>query len=90
MPITMKMFCGLNLPGRDYDFWTWFYPTVKLINQRLLNLWKNNLIIGYISKEETERILLMESPGTFLLRFSDSVLGMRKYNTLINVNIFFQ
>lgn len=50
---------------------------MKLTKDHLLNLWKEGLIVGFINKRKTlEEILPMQQYGTFLLRFSDSELGM--------------
>lgn len=49
---------------------------MKLIRDRLRGPWCENLIIGFIDKKEAEGMLRQSKPGTFLLRFSDSVLGM--------------
>lgn len=41
----------------------------------LRSYWKDNLIIGFITRKRAEELLMPCVPGTFLLRFSDSVIG---------------
>lgn len=38
-------------------------------------LWKEGLIIGFVTKHVAESMLLQKQNGCFLLRFSDSELG---------------
>lgn len=49
---------------------------MKLTRDHLRAPWCANLIIGFIDREKAENMLLKCDPGTFLLRFSDSELGM--------------
>ncbi|XP_031639696.1 signal transducer and transcription activator-like [Contarinia nasturtii] len=48
---------------------------MKLIQNHLRNQWQAGLIIGFIAREEAEQLLLKCTPGTFLLRFPESVIG---------------
>lgn len=73
--ITWSQFCKDLLPDRDFTFWDWFYAIMKLTRDHLSEPWNENLIVGFISKDRAEKILLQHQPGTFLLRFSDSILG---------------
>lgn len=74
-PISWTQFCKVPLPARGFSFWDWFYAVLKLTREYLRSPWSEGLIIGFISKQEAERKLLLSPPGTFLLRFSDSELG---------------
>ncbi|NXS68220.1 STAT4 protein, partial [Pandion haliaetus] len=48
---------------------------LDLIKKHILPLWIDGYVMGFVSKEK-ERILLKDkTPGTFLLRFSESNLG---------------
>lgn len=76
--ISWSSFCQNRLPGTRFTFWDWFYAVMKLINGFIDGPWKANLIVGFISKEDAKNKLIDCSSGTFLLRFSDSVLG--KFN----------
>lgn len=75
-PITWSQFCKEPLPDRTFTFWDWFYAVMKLTRDQLRQPWTNGLIIGFINKRQAEEMLLKCTPGTFLLRFSDSELGM--------------
>lgn len=73
--ISWTKFCKDELPGFPFTFWQWFYKIMKLIKERLLEPWNADLIEGFISKAATTEKLQSRPPGTFLLRFSDSIIG---------------
>lgn len=73
--ITWTQFCKDPLPERSFTFWDWFYWVMRLTKDHLREPWKEGLINGFISKSQAEEMLLKCEPGTFLLRFSDSILG---------------
>lgn len=56
-------------------FWDWFYAAMKLTKDYLAEPWNKGRIAGFIAKDQAERLLYASPPGTFLLRFSDSILG---------------
>lgn len=74
--ITWSQFCKEPLPERTFTFWDWYYAVMKLTRDQLRGPWTEGLIIGFINKRQAEEKLLKCPPGTFLLRFSDSELGM--------------
>ncbi|OXB55165.1 hypothetical protein ASZ78_009172 [Callipepla squamata] len=45
---------------------------LELIKKHLLCLWNDGCIMGFISKDRERALLKDQSPGTFLLRFSES------------------
>ncbi|OUC41211.1 STAT protein, DNA binding domain protein [Trichinella nativa] len=59
----------------DFSFWSWFFEIAALIKQKLLRLWDDGLITGFISREDARSLLLSLHESSFLLRFSDSHLG---------------
>lgn len=63
------------LLDRSYTFWDWFYALMKLIREHLKGPWTDGCILGFISNKQAEEILSSCPTGTFLLRFSDSVVG---------------
>lgn len=73
--LSLQAFRKRNLPEGKFTFWEWYYATLKLILEHALVEWRENLIYGFISKEAAVNILMPCETGTFLLRFSDSVLG---------------
>lgn len=75
MEITWSMFCKEPIPERTFTFWEWFFAIMRLTREHLRNLWKDDRIMGFVHKKQAEEMLLKCSPGTFLLRFSDSELG---------------
>lgn len=75
-PISWSQFCKEPLPERTFTFWDWFYAVMKLTRDQLRGPWTEGLIIGFINKRQAEEKLLQCPSGTFLLRFSDSELGM--------------
>lgn len=48
---------------------------MKLTRQHLRKLWLDNCIAGFIEKERTRDMLENSPVGTFMIRFSDSMLG---------------
>ncbi|KAL2302533.1 hypothetical protein Nmel_009962 [Mimus melanotis] len=73
--LSWAKFCKEHLPGKSFTFWIWLEAILDLIKKHILPLWIDGYIMGFVSKEK-ERILLKDkTPGTFLLRFSESNLG---------------
>ncbi|XP_053154250.1 signal transducer and activator of transcription 2 isoform X2 [Hemicordylus capensis] len=78
--------CGLNATPQStitwakfakdltpsFSFWTWLDGILLLIQEHLLDLWKNNLIMGFVSRKREKHLLKRKRAGTFLLRFSES------------------
>nr|DAA79947.1 TPA_inf: signal transducer and activator of transcription B [Anopheles culicifacies] len=75
LTITWSQFCKQNLPARAYTFWEWFYQTMKLTHDHFYDLWLHGVVNGFVKKKQAEMFLANCIPGTFLMRFSDSVLG---------------
>merc|ERR1712029_875903 len=75
VPISWQYFCKELLPDRTFTFWEWFYRAMELTQLRLMNLWKDRHIMGFVDKGAATQILVAKSAGSFLLRFSDSELG---------------
>jgi len=76
--ITWSQFCMEPLPDRSFSFWEWFYRTMILTSNHLRGPWSEGYIMGFVSKQEVEQILLDEPMlnGTFILRFSESEIGI--------------
>ena len=72
LSLSWDLFCCKVLPDHDFTFWEWFYNTTKFLVKYLADMWKDGLIVGFISRSKAENILSNSSPGTFLLRFSGS------------------
>ncbi|XP_055901395.1 signal transducer and activator of transcription 5B-like isoform X2 [Biomphalaria glabrata] len=64
-----------TLSGRSFTFWEWFYAIQKLTKEHLKDLWNDEAIIGFVSKNQAQDWLSNRPMGTFLLRFSDSEIG---------------
>nr|AKR71986.1 signal transducer and activator of transcription B [Anopheles stephensi] len=75
LTITWSQFCKDNLPDCSSTFWGWFYQVMKLTRDHFLEQWTQGRIFGFIRKSKAEQYLASCKPGTFLLRFSDTVLG---------------
>lgn len=75
VPISWQYFCKELLPDRTFTFWEWFYRAMELTQLRLMTLWKDRHIMGFVDKGAAQRILMEKNVGSFLLRFSDSELG---------------
>ncbi|KAF1666571.1 Signal transducer and activator of transcription 1, partial [Aptenodytes patagonicus] len=61
-----------NINDKNFPFWLWIEGILELIKKHLLCLWNDGCIMGFISKEKERALLKDQSPGTFLLRFSES------------------
>ena len=73
--LTWSLFCKETLPNRTFTFWEWFYRILLLTSSHMKNLWTEGCIMGFVMKQEAERILKQQQNGCFLLRYSDSELG---------------
>lgn len=73
--VSFAKFCKNLLPNRKFTFWDWFYGILILTRDHLRESWEQGFIAGFISRNHTEDRLLDCKPGTFLLRFSESILG---------------
>ncbi|XP_014748012.1 PREDICTED: signal transducer and activator of transcription 2 [Sturnus vulgaris] len=58
-----------------FSFWAWLDGILGLLQEHLKQLWKNELILGFVSRKQEKKLLKSKRTGTFLLRFSESVLG---------------
>ncbi|NXL58021.1 STAT1 protein, partial [Chordeiles acutipennis] len=70
--IPWTKFCKENMNDKNFPFWLWIEGILELIKKHLLCLWNDGCIMGFISKERERALLKDQSPGTFLLRFSES------------------
>ncbi|VDO92842.1 unnamed protein product [Soboliphyme baturini] len=74
--VTLQKFCKDPMrEDLDFSFWSWFFEITLLIKQKLLRLWDDGLIKGFISRKDAAATLLALPQPSFLLRFSDSHLG---------------
>ncbi|XP_061746384.1 signal transducer and activator of transcription 2 isoform X2 [Nerophis ophidion] len=56
-------------------FWVWFDSIVVMVKTYLEDLWRDGLIMGFVSKGKEKLLLKQKQRGTFLIRFSESVIG---------------
>ncbi|XP_070693608.1 signal transducer and activator of transcription 2 [Pempheris klunzingeri] len=56
-------------------FWVWFDGILVMVKTFLEDLWRDGLIMGFVSKGKERTLLKKKQRGTFLLRFSESVIG---------------
>ena len=73
--LTWSLFCKETLPDRSFTFWEWFYRILILTSNHMQGLWKEGFVMGFVTKQAAEGLLLQKQNGCFLLRFSDSELG---------------
>lgn len=73
--ISWGQFCREPLPDRNFTFWEWFYRVMNLTANHMRGPWSDGYIMGFVSKNRAEELLMAMDGGTFLLRFSDSELG---------------
>ncbi|XP_055552571.1 signal transducer and activator of transcription 2 isoform X1 [Falco cherrug] len=58
-----------------FSFWAWLDGILGLLQEHLKQLWKAGLILGFVSRKQEKKLLKGKRTGTFLIRFSESVLG---------------
>jgi len=52
--------------------WSWFGQGLKLLrDQKNTRMWADGKVIGFISRDHSEKLLEKHSPGTFLIRFCE-------------------
>ena len=76
--VTWNMFNRESLPNRNFTFWQWFESVMSLMKTKYcIKHWNDRAIVGFISKNDCESILLRPEcgDGAFMMRFSDSELG---------------
>ena len=73
--LSLTQFNQDRLPNSCHTFWEWFDSMMALTKQYLASVWKKGFVIGFISRLNANSFLEDSPEGTFLLRFSDSVLG---------------
>ncbi|CAN9511653.1 unnamed protein product [Ophioblennius macclurei] len=72
LSVSWSKFNKENAPG---TFWVWFDGILFLVKTYLEPLWREGLIMGFVSKGKEKSLLKKKQRGTFLLRFSESVIG---------------
>ncbi|XP_068172489.1 signal transducer and activator of transcription 2 isoform X2 [Antennarius striatus] len=70
--VTWSKFCKENVPD---TFWVWFDGILVMVKKFLEDVWSDGHIMGFVSKEKERALLKRKQRGTFLLRFSESVIG---------------
>ncbi|XP_051933000.1 signal transducer and activator of transcription 2 isoform X2 [Hippocampus zosterae] len=70
--VTWSKFSKENSPD---TFWVWFDSIVVMVKTYLENLWRDGLIMGFVTKCKEKLLLKKKQKGTFLIRFSESVIG---------------
>merc|ERR1719414_223430 len=73
--ISWSQFCREPLPDRNFTFWEWFYRIMNLTSNHMRGPWGEGYIMGFVSKQRGDELLMSKEHGCFLLRFSDSELG---------------
>ncbi|XP_036007257.1 signal transducer and activator of transcription 1-alpha/beta-like [Fundulus heteroclitus] len=70
--VTWSKFMKENSPD---TFFVWFDGILVMVKTYLEDLWREGLIMGFVSKGKEKLLLRRKKRGTFLLRFSESVVG---------------
>ncbi|XP_032386112.1 signal transducer and activator of transcription 1-alpha/beta isoform X2 [Etheostoma spectabile] len=58
--------------SKNENAWIWIDGILDLIEKHLADLWRDGLIMGFVSRKKSEDLLQEKASGTFLLRFSES------------------
>ncbi|XP_038552612.1 signal transducer and activator of transcription 2 isoform X2 [Micropterus salmoides] len=70
--VAWSKFCKENTPD---TFYVWFDGILVMVKTYLEDLWRDGHIMGFVSKGKEKALLKKKQRGTFLLRFSESVIG---------------
>ncbi|XP_076613281.1 signal transducer and activator of transcription 2 isoform X1 [Chaetodon auriga] len=70
--VAWSKFSKENTPD---TFWIWFDGILVMVKTYLEDLWRDGHIMGFVSKGKEKSLLKKKQRGTFLLRFSESVIG---------------
>ncbi|XP_040015287.1 signal transducer and activator of transcription 2 isoform X2 [Xiphias gladius] len=70
--VAWSKFSKENTPD---TFWVWFDGILVMVKTYLEDMWRDGLIMGFVSKGKEKSLLKRKRRGTFLLRFSESVIG---------------
>ncbi|XP_035518083.1 signal transducer and activator of transcription 2 [Morone saxatilis] len=70
--VAWSKFSKENTPD---TFWVWFDGILVMVKTYLEDLWRDGHIMGFLSKGKEKFLLKKKQRGTFLLRFSESVIG---------------
>uniref|UniRef100_A0A8C4DJ59 Signal transducer and activator of transcription n=1 Tax=Dicentrarchus labrax TaxID=13489 RepID=A0A8C4DJ59_DICLA len=70
--VAWSKFSKENTPD---TFWVWFDGILVMVKTYLEDLWRDGHIMGFVSKGKEKSLLKKKQRGTFLLRFSESVIG---------------
>lgn len=75
--VTYDQLCKNTKTGRhDGSVWCWIQRAFKATEESVLkNLAKSGIFPGFMDKKQAESILMNSSPGSFILRFSDTFPG---------------
>ncbi|XP_077393748.1 signal transducer and activator of transcription 4 [Festucalex cinctus] len=65
-------FVHWNSFAKRGNVWLWLHGILDLIKKHLLDLWRDGLIMGFVSREQIKELLQDKKAGTFLLRFSET------------------
>uniref|UniRef100_A0A8C3JNF7 SH2 domain-containing protein n=1 Tax=Calidris pygmaea TaxID=425635 RepID=A0A8C3JNF7_9CHAR len=69
-----KLF-GKEDGASGFSFWAWLDGILGLLQEHLKELWRDGLILGFVSRKREKKLLKGKRTGTFLIRFSESILG---------------
>lgn len=58
--------------SKDKTGWLWIAGILELIQNHLVDLWKEGMIVGFVSRKRAKQLLRDKKNGTFLLRFSET------------------
>lgn len=56
-------------------FFEWFEKTLLLTEEYLKDEWVHGYVHGFINKTDAHRLVASHRPGTFILRFSETLIG---------------
>ena len=73
--LSWHQFSKSCLHGTTFTFWEWFYGCFDTTRKHLKALWDEGVVHGFIDKDSAYSLLAGSPPGTFLIRFSTSIVS---------------
>ncbi|XP_076454615.1 uncharacterized protein LOC143289509 [Babylonia areolata] len=70
-PVTLPQVPNTKM---EFSVWRWVYSVINLLVFTLQQPWADGVIYGFASHEQCMEALAKQNEGTFLLRFSESIL----------------
>lgn len=73
-PVPWSLFNKEPIKGRTFTYWEWFHGAMEVVKKNLKDYWLQGCL-EFISRQNASERLCSKPAGTFLIRFSEGVIG---------------